>query len=636
MSSKYIIETNKEKCVGCNKCIRYCPIEGANRTISINGESKVEVDNERCIKCGRCIEVCEKEARYYIDDTEEFFHELEMGKKFAVITAPAIVVNIPEYKKLFGYLKSKGISIIYDISFGGNITTWAYLKAIKKDNLKSIISQPCPVVVNYIEKYKNSLMNYLAPIHSPALCAAIYMKKYEKIVEDIVMLSPCIAKSDEISDSNTGGYIKYNVTFKNLLIYLKNNNINLSSYKEYDFTNPDATLGKIYSVPGGLKENVWARNKNITIRQIEGHNEFVKYLDIAEKHYELNKKVPQIIDILNCPNGCNLGTANTCSMDPYEIADFFNDMKSVEINNKKGIKRSIQKTDQYFDKKLNIDDFRRNYSKQIQESLKDPSDEERNKIFSDMLKYTDNEKNLNCSACGYESCNEMIKMIYNGVNKKENCIHFVKKEVEEEYLKVEQEHKNTEKTLGEVRELSAKNDKITKSLKEFIKQLITDINEVNEGNEKSSEAISTIVDDLINMNENSVELKNNINSMNSVLKKFIESLNYIIDISDQTNLLSLNASIEAARAGEAGRGFAVVAEEVKKLADESKNAAESTQKEEEIMAQSIIKVIELAEALVNKMNKINNDINIISQAVEEITAQSGKIVKDSTQFIEKM
>lgn len=67
----------------------------------------------------------------------------------------------------------------------------------------------------------------------------------------------------------------------------------------------------------------------------------------------------------------------------------------------------------------------------------------------------------------------------------------------------------------------------------------------------------------------------NITELSASMKEIQKIVKVIAGISDQTNLLSLNASIEAARAGEAGKGFAIVASEVKKLADHSKEASVS-------------------------------------------------------------
>jgi len=108
-------------------------------------------------------------------------------------------------------------------------------------------------------------------------------------------------------------------------------------------------------------------------------------------------------------------------------------------------------------------------------------------------------------------------------------------------------------------------------------------------------------------------------------KSISEFVNTINNISEQTNLLALNAAIEAARAGEAGRGFAVVADEVRKLADASRNAAEQVEK---IMAQ-IIEDADKATSIINSVNAVmenqvkaventNDAFYTIAQGIENI------------------
>lgn len=218
--TKGVIFTLEDNCVGCNKCILECPVEYANVAYLADGVNKIKVDPERCINCGHCIEVCDHDARAYYDDTEEFFNALQRGERISVLAAPAIRYNFTNYKKLFSYLKKKGVNIIYDVSLGADITTWAYLKAIQKLGLDSVVAQPCPPIVNYAQKYNADLLAKLAPVHSPMMCTAVYLNKYMQVRDKLAFLSPCIAKINEINDKHTGKLIEFNVTYKKLSEYL--------------------------------------------------------------------------------------------------------------------------------------------------------------------------------------------------------------------------------------------------------------------------------------------------------------------------------------------------------------------------------------------------------------------------------
>lgn len=90
---------------------------------------------------------------------------------------------------------------------------------------------------------------------------------------------------------------------------------------------------------------------------------------------------------------------------------------------------------------------------------------------------------------------------------------------------------------------------------------------------EGQQGIRRVTSQMASINDSSTGAAKVIKELNETTQKITQIVEAITDIADQTNLLALNAAIEAARAGEQGRGFAVVAEEVRKLAEQSAEAA---------------------------------------------------------------
>ena len=122
-----LINSDQSTCVGCNRCTRVCPIEGASVAYSEDGKVKVAVDNSRCIACGGCIDACHHNVRDYNDDTERFLNDLRSGVQISMFMAPANRTYGENWGGLLTWLRQMGVRKIYDVSLGADICTWAHL-----------------------------------------------------------------------------------------------------------------------------------------------------------------------------------------------------------------------------------------------------------------------------------------------------------------------------------------------------------------------------------------------------------------------------------------------------------------------------------------------------------------------------
>jgi signal transduction histidine kinase/ferredoxin len=419
-----MIGSNPESCIGCNRCVRECPMETANRTY-LDGDNniKVKVDASKCIACGACIAVCKHNARFYCDDTEHFFDDLAHGERISIIAAPALKVNFPEWRRMLTWLRSLGIANIYDASLGADICIWGHLRYIERNPSAKLITQPCPAIVSYCELHRHDLLPHLSPVQSPMASLAVYLRKYAGLEGKIASLSPCIAKSNE---HHLTGIIDYNITFARLEEYMRDNGVELPE-EASGFDLNEAGLGSLFPMPGGLKENLeYFLGKTIRVDAMEGRDVYPRLDEYAQTPSAF---LPDVFDVLNCRNGCSIGPACVSNLNLFQINTTLNESRQTAISSEQAERNRARLA--HYDKTLRLDDFLRVY-KTRSEPPDEVTERDIQKAFVLLKKDTFASQNFNCGACGSETCHEMARKIALGTNIPVNCIVKARDDAERE------------------------------------------------------------------------------------------------------------------------------------------------------------------------------------------------------------
>lgn len=188
------------------------------------------------------------------------------------------------------------------------------------------------------------------------------------------------------------------------------------------------------------------------------------------------------------------------------------------------------------------------------------------------------------------------------------------------------QHKEILNATSSIKEISLQMDNVSEKTKDANNLSIEIFSKAKSGKERINEAIAQ----MDNIKSSTLTVKKSLEEIIQSSKKMNQMLNIIENISEETNLLALNASIEAARAGEYGLGFAVVANEIKNLAEETQKSAKEIKS---IIANNNILIEETNDKMDSNTNEVERGVIAVNGAKTSFD-EIANLIEDITRRIE--
>lgn len=416
-----LVTTIKERCRVCYTCVRECPAKAIRIA---NGQA--DVIPERCIGCGNCVRVCSQHAKLVLDGTAQVRRLLEGADPVAAMLAPSFPAEFIECqpRQVAGLLKALGFAIVGDVAFGADLVGEAYRKLLGQASSKRYIATTCPAVVGYVERYCPSLVDSLAPIVSPMIAMARVLRHLHGPNLKTVFIGPCIAKKGEAASQPVAGAVDASLTFVELREMLAARGLTPQSVTEADFDPPHAGLGALFPISRGLLQAANIQEDLLTgaVVAADGRSNFV----LALEEFGTGALDARLVEALCC-HGCIMGAGMSTD------ASQFYRRAHVARHARQQAQRLDQQRWRADMAALAELDLHRQFISDDQ-SVNLPFEDELGQIMAKMGKFRQ-EDELNCGACGYDTCREHAAAIFKGLAESEMCLPYtidqLRKTVEE-------------------------------------------------------------------------------------------------------------------------------------------------------------------------------------------------------------
>jgi len=376
-----------------------------------------EVVDERCIKDGRCVLVCPQDAKKIQNDLPRVQELLQGEDPVVVSLAPSFVAAFSEGTEgqVVAALKKLGFREVRETAEGAEWVAKEHARLLSEGR-KNIISSSCPAINALIYKYYPQYISYLAPVVSPMVAhARLIRREYEKV--KVVFIGPCIAKKAEIEEEEIRGEVDAVLTFKELKSWFQEEHISLSTLEEAEMDASLVEWGRAFPVEGGLLKTAsldagMLSREVMVITGIDRCRQFLDDLKNARTNFGM-------VEMMSCEGGCIDGPVLQSLLSPYErrrkVIDYAE--KAKTLSNLLPSRKIIS-----------LPDLGRDF---IPRPVPQPQvpEEEIKRILSLTGKFSPQDE-LNCGACGYNSCREKAQAVYQGMAEAEMCIPFMRAKAE--------------------------------------------------------------------------------------------------------------------------------------------------------------------------------------------------------------
>ena len=406
-----ILQFHTANCKNCYKCIRNCPV----KAIRVQNQ-QAQIIEEQCVLCEKCTSVCPQHAKVEHNDIPDIQKEIAAGKKVIASVHPAYLFRYGwnSIHSLEKCLQKIGFWKVFDAAQGAFLMKEKYTQFLEiQQQKKLVISSNCPVIVRMIEKKYPRIKEYLAPVYSMMQMHTEYLKEqYPEAI--LVYVSPCISVMSELNEPQA--HMDYVITFRELSNWM--NDVPENYLEECE--KKEIYLSRMTAVAGGLIQTMIpvAGQKYLSVDGIDQCKEILRELQTGG--YE-----NYFIEMNACKNGCIGG--------PYSQK-----REKKLLDALIGIRESSMENGQ--------PDYQRDYyieipevpeRKFVQEEIypgKTVTKEQITHVLQEMGKYT-KEDELNCGACGYDTCREKAVAVIQGKAEVSMCIPYMR-EKQEDYANI--------------------------------------------------------------------------------------------------------------------------------------------------------------------------------------------------------